>query len=346
MPYQPRSFLQPVAWLYGQGIKWRNRRFDEGKKALYNAPFPVVSVGNIHTGGAGKTPMAEYLLAWALSQGLKPAYLSRGYGRMSKGPLRVLASDPKAYGDEASQVFARFPEAAVVVAEKRAQGLSLLSRDASPDLAILDDAFQHRHVHRDLDLVVLDGSKPIKNARLLPAGWFRELPSALHRADFLVVNKWNTPEAAAEWEQALAPFGKPMAFVQPVWKNLTSVDGGDPIPVDELAGAPVFACSGIANPEFFHRQITLYGGRLLDQGIFPDHHAYTQADLQQLAQRISGWRKKHPDVRVVTTEKDSFRLLASPGYIAGQLGQVYFPRLEFVWVKGENELRRCLQSLI
>lgn len=290
--------------------------------------------------------MAEYLLTWALSQGLKPAYLSRGYGRQSKGPLQVVAANPTVFGDEASQVFARFPEAEVVVAEKRAEGLALLSRGAGPDLAILDDAFQHRRVHRDLDLVVLDGSKPIKNARLLPAGWFRELPSALHRADFLVVNKWDTPEAAAEWEQALAPYGKPVAFVQPVWKSLTPMDGGDHMPVGELAGAPVFACSGIANPGFFHRQITSYGGRLIDQAIFPDHHAYTRADLQQLARRISGWRKKHPDIRVVTTEKDSFRLLACPGYSAVQLGQVYFPRLGFVWVKGENELRRCLQSLI
>ncbi len=348
----PNPLWTPAAQVYGFFVARRNRAFDEGKRASFTADFPVISVGNISVGGAGKTPVSEYLMRYFLEKGKKPAYLSRGYGRKTKGYQEVNTQpengsfpDYRQYGDEAVQVAMKFPQARVAVAESRTEGLQQLTA-FSPDVAILDDAFQHRAVNRNLDLVVLDASRPVWNDRLLPAGYLRESLNALHRADFLVVNKLARAEDFADWEKHLRPFGKPMAAVSPAWKCLRQVGETNELPLDFLTQKPVVALSGIGNPGFFHRQLTTAGAHLVHTFAFGDHHAFTEKDLLAIRKKMQEVRKTYPEAVIVTTEKDAMRLQGPVESAFLQTEVMVYPLIELVWMQGENELRRAIQQLM
>ena len=187
-----KSLLLPFSWLFRVGVRLRNMAFDHAWLITRELPCPVISVGNLTVGGTGKTPMVIYLAEKIQKMGFKPAILSRGYRRKGKGT--TIVSDgrkpPLDYtesGDEPALMAQRLPKIPIVVDEIRFRGGTHLVRKFDPDVVILDDGFQHRWLHRDLDIVLMDAASPFSDGKMLPAGRLREPPKNLKRADLVAI---------------------------------------------------------------------------------------------------------------------------------------------------------------
>ena len=284
--------------ILGTFVKARARLYDTGLLATRRLSHPVISVGNLTVGGTGKTPLVIELATQFRNLGYRPVVLSRGYRRRSRGIVVVSRGEgpevdwPEA-GDEPSLMAIRLPGVAVIVgADRYRAGLLAESADLG-DLFILDDGFQHRRLHRDVDLVTIDPVDWAEEDRLLPGGRWREPRSALQRA-----------HAALVHESDFAPI--PHLSV-PRFGVDTVVDGivkdGNLIPPDSFAGMPLSAFAGIAKPERFFRALDDMGLRPHRKKIFPDHHRYRSRDLSDLD--TGTW---------ITTEKDAVRLPGSNFY--------------------------------
>lgn len=272
---------------------------------------PVLCVGNLTAGGAGKTPMVAALLARCAGLGIAAHVVSRGHGGREHGPLRV---DPERHGagdvgDEPLLLAARAP---VWVARDRAAGARAAAA-AGAALVILDDGFQNPGLVKDAAILMIDAAQGFGNGRVIPAGPLREPVSAgLGRADLAVIVRSEGDGGAATAAllaayPALARSGPVPATLRPLATGL------------DLDGAPVVAFAGIGIPEKFFRTLRAMGARLLRAEAFPDHHVYAPAVLSRLANeaRASG-------AMLVTTEKDAVRLPA------GFRGEIMTVQVELV----------------
>ncbi|MEO1452005.1 MAG: tetraacyldisaccharide 4'-kinase, partial [Bacteroidota bacterium] len=306
-----RPYLRPLAWLFGKIVARRNRAYEQGKRPVYEAPIPVISIGNISTGGTGKTPLAMYLLDMVAETwpDVKPAYLSRGYGRKTSGYLKVLPNQhlPMQVGDEALQVARRFPELPIAVCEVRKVGIQRLVREEQANLIILDDAFQHRAVARDLDIVVIDaGQLPTQDA-LLPEGYLREPLSSLDRADLILINKVPSKEHLPGLEQTFAAWADKLSFGYVAPQTVVE-QGGLEHPLSALRGRPVMLFAGIGRPEAFAEVVAAQGANIVETHWFRDHHPFRNGELRMLRDRWQALRESHPELWLLTTEKDLSRL--------------------------------------
>jgi tetraacyldisaccharide 4'-kinase len=275
----------PLTWTFAQLVKARNARYDSGRAPVQRLRLPVISVGNLSVGGSGKTPFVQTLGRWLRAQGIGYDVLSRGYGRSSKGVLRVDPTGPASrYGDE-PLLLARTLEAPVYVGEERY--LAGLAAEAAqgPEVHrtrvhILDDGFQHRQLHRDFDIVLL-GHGDLR-ASLLPFGRLREPLSALGRASAVVA-----PEDLA------ALLAEPN-----VWHIRRRLVLQEPVPTRPLAFC------GLAQPRQFWQSLNDIGIYPVGTFAFGDHHRYNAKDIA-LLQRLA---RQHDANGFVTTEKDRVKL--------------------------------------
>ncbi len=284
--WAPR-LLAPLAWGYGAGVAAR-----QWWTTPATAPVPVICVGNVVTGGAGKTPVALALAAHLAAKDIEAHFLSRGYGGGEAGPLSV---DPRRHdyrdvGDEALLLAARAP---CWVAQDRAAGAEAAALGA--DVIILDDGLQNPGLAKDISFVVIDGGYGLGNGRLLPAGPLREtLGAALGRAHGVVV----VGQDRAGIAQAVADAQDPTRQVPILHARLQ--------PGDEaaaLAGQPVVAFAGIGRPGKFFDTLADIGCSIAAERTFADHHPYEAdeiMDICELADTLGA--------RVVTTAKDFVRL--------------------------------------
>jgi tetraacyldisaccharide 4'-kinase len=284
-----RSLLAPLTPLYRAGLVLRERRLSSGREPVRRLRYPVVSIGNLSTGGTGKTPFT-IALARALSvRGYSVNVLSRGYGRHSKESLRVRSDGSAAeYGDE-PVLIARSAGVPVYVAAGRYEAGLLAEASGTTGrrtVHILDDGFQHRQLHRDVDIVVLNRAD--WHDRLLPAGNLREPQEALRRADVIAI-----PADEAELENELRAWG----WDGPVWGLCRSMD------VPMIEGSAVAFC-GIARPQQFFAGLAAAGLTLADAHAYPDHHRFTRHDLDHMV-RLA---RKSGATALITTEKDEVRL--------------------------------------
>jgi tetraacyldisaccharide 4'-kinase len=308
-----RLLLYGCSRVYARIVETRVRRLLNHGGGIQQLPRPVVSVGNLTTGGTGKTPMTAYLASLIQSWGLKPVILSRGYGGSAEGRGVIVSTGqgprvPAAVaGDEAFGLAQRLPEVPVVVGKNRfAMGIEA-ARQLAPDCFLLDDGFQHVRLHRDLNLVLLDYRRPFGNGHLLPRGHLREAPSALGRADAVILTRSDLGSPSepdlSRYCQAKPVFRSrhrsTLAFRWEAGQPGPRVDGGG-IP----AGTAVFVFSGIADNAAFRNAVRAIGGRLVGFYAFADHHPYSQRDLAkiQVAAKAAGARV------IVTTAKDAVRL--------------------------------------
>lgn len=267
----------------------RNGWFDRGL-GVRQAPVPVVSIGNLTTGGTGKTPLVEFL-ARALCESHRVVILSRGYrgGKTANDESRLLAR--------------RLPEVPVLQDPDRVRGAKRAVEEFGAEVIVLDDGFQHRRLGRAVDIVLIDALCPFGFGRILPAGLLREPCRSLARADLVVLTR---ADAVSEGERRhlidqvtrLAPrAGWMEAAFAPV--GLVGADGSTARLAD-LAGRKVVAFCGIGNPRGFWATLASLGARILESREFPDHHEYSMVDkatLARLAQdRGAEW--------LVATEKD------------------------------------------
>jgi tetraacyldisaccharide 4'-kinase len=282
--------------LYAAGLALRNLRIERSQQLARILWYPVISIGNLSTGGSGKTPLTIALAKALKLRGFKVDVLSRGYGRQSNEPARVHPEGTaEEFGDE-PLLIARQTGVPVYVAPQRydagllaeAEASGQNNCDKSPGIRahILDDGFQHRQLHRDIDILLLN--RDDWRDSLLPAGNLREPLSALRRATVIAIPA-DDPEFAAE----LKSFG----FAGSIWRI------GRRMGVPKIAG-PVAAFCGIARPDQFFAGLKPAGLSLVAQTAFADHHRYTARDIERLlsAARNAGARA------FITTEKDQVRL--------------------------------------
>ncbi|WP_289053561.1 tetraacyldisaccharide 4'-kinase [Carboxylicivirga marina] len=299
-----RKLLYPFTLLYSFITFLRNKCFDWGFLKAQSYTVPIISIGNITVGGTGKTPLTEYIIR-ILTHDYKLSLLSRGYKRKTKGALLAnKSSTAETIGDEPFQMKSKFPELNVTVAEKRVEGMEMILKNTQTDVVLMDDAYQHRYVKPGFSLLVIDYDRPLWNDCPFPAGDLREHKSGQKRADIIVVNK--CPESFSETDKAEWMHRLRLRAHQEVF--FTSVDYDLPKPVmkhDKKSfpgGMPTIAIAGIAKPEGFFKHVS--GKYKTEQQLtFPDHHHFTQKDMQDIVQKVAD-----NDARaIITTEKDAVR---------------------------------------
>lgn len=287
-----RGVLRAAAGIYGWGIDIRNRRFDSGGAAAYRLPCPVISVGNLTTGGTGKTPLVIDLLGRLLRRGLRPAVVSRGYRSSADGPADEM------------QIVADRHESVIRVADADRVSAGWRACEAGANVIVLDDGFQHRRLVRDLDFVVVDATCPFGFGYLLPRGLLREPLTALRRADVVVLSRANQVDAEAlafirHRLNELAPRALRVVCTHAP-SGLTDINGR---PVTDMPKRAVLV-AGIGNPGSFANAARAMGVEPVRTIWRPDHHRYAQRDVNAIA---NGVRAVDCDA-VLTTEKDAVKL--------------------------------------
>ena len=336
-----RLLLLPFSWIYGLILLLRNLLYDLGIFSVYQPPVKVISIGNISTGGTGKTPFAEFLIQYFQHHHQKVAYLSRGYGRNTKGFYWVDQGqgDGITFGDEALQVATKFPEVPVAVCESRAEGIPTILSSYPGHLIILDDAFQHRKVSRDLDIIMIDANRLPVDDFLLPAGNLREPLQGIKRAHVLVINKWETTAQLDMIQQKLKKYKVPQIFIRSGHQEVKMFYPHifhPPRAMEEIEEAVIF--SGLGNNPHFLRQLQIGGLKVKKHFFFPDHYQYLERDIRKIADSYQNLCENSPTFEgsyILTTEKDFQRLKHMPfmqDY--DKLPWAYLP-LQIEIVKGE-----------
>ena len=284
----------PISFMYGFVMYIRNICYDiQLFKSTKINNVLVISVGNLTVGGTGKTPHVEYLIR--LLNHKNKAILSRGYGRNTKG---VIMADkkvtPSVIGDEPFQYFTKFGHhTEICVAENRVEGaLCIKNKFSKVDTIILDDAFQHRAIYRNVNLLITDFSLPFFNDNLLPLGRLRELKPGVKRADAIVVSKCpsNLDESIKYmFEQRIKKYtSAPVFFSKIIYEDINKN-------VDKC-----LLVTGIANATPLKKHITKLGIAIVKHFDFTDHYHYSQADIEKF--------RKYQNIPIITTEKDYVKI--------------------------------------
>ncbi len=284
-------FLAPLSWLYAW-VAERKRRTTRPVRL----PVPVIVVGNITVGGAGKTPLTLWLVQQFRAQGWRPAIVSRGYGGRGSGPRPVLTESVAVDVGDEPILLARRSECPVWVGRDRvATGRALLAAHPEVNVIVCDDGLQHYRLARDVELAVFDG-RGIGNGWRLPAGPLREPPTRLVTVDAVVLNTAN---------DLPLPGGRPAFQMRLVLGEAYRLDApSERRRLDEFVGQRLFALAGIGNPARFFDALTARG-LSIEVHPFPDHHAYCPADLAFASNGI-----------LLMTEKDAVKCQGlSPGEI-------------------------------
>lgn len=287
--------------LYSLGVKFRREIYELGLKGRYRLPVPVVSVGNIALGGTGKTPLVAWLARRFLEEGVRVAVVSRGYGRMDEDKVRVVADGERVYlgafegGDEPLLLARKISGLSVVVGRSRFLASELACRKLGAQLILLDDGFQYLAIHRDVDVLLFDGERGLGKGKVFPSGILREPLESIRKAHILAVTKGENRELASQL-QMVAPH-LPL-FTLPLEVTAVRTTEGEELPIGLLKDRRVFAFCGIANPPSFFSLLKMVGVKVQVTRAYPDHHRYSQREIEGLAQELEGI-----DV-AVTTEKD------------------------------------------
>jgi len=291
----------------------------------YRLPRPVVSVGNLVAGGTGKTPMTVWIAAYLIRRGKTVAVLTRGYGGRLEGQVAVVADgrqrllSPAEAGDEPCLLADLLPGLIVVMGSNRyAAGIMAMER-FSPDIFILDDGFQHLRLQRDLDILLLDASRPLDNGFPLPAGFLRETFAAVRRADLVIFTR-----CAREQQPAIElPPGIPAGRALHALSGCRPVDGGAVRQFSDLVMQKGLAFAGIADPESFFVSLEAAGLHLTATLSFPDHAAYGEEEVAALAALRRSSRADY----LITTAKDAVKL----GSCGGRDLPLYVADVEMVF---------------
>jgi len=295
-----RKILFPFALLYGMVMQLRNFLYDIKVFKSSSFPLPVICVGNLSVGGTGKSPMIEYLLTLLISNH-KIATLSRGYGRNSSGFHLLDGSETaEMAGDEPLQFKSKFKHAIVAVDEKRTRGISLLQSGCSPEVILLDDAFQHRKVKAGLNILLTTYNDLYIDDFILPTGNLREPASGAKRAHIIVVTK--CPKNMSVKKQNSIRKGLKLKDYQKLF--FSYIEYGNKVYSEKprkllssISDEKITLVTGIANPQ----PLCDYLDQLhidFEHLNFPDHHKFTKADLNLIMEAPF----------VLTTEKDFMRL--------------------------------------
>lgn len=325
-----RALLSPLSSVFAVAAALRGSLYDRRLLRAVEAGVPVVSVGGLSVGGAGKTPFVMWLVERLRSEGWNPCVLTRGYGGSARLPLLLNvegvpwpAEAVAAAGDEAVLIALR-TGAPVAVAADRGAGARLARQHCSPDIFVLDDGFQHRRLARDLDIVLVSGAE--HEQRLLPAGPLRERPAALRRAHVVVRTNGDSAGLSADCGTAVLTLSTRVRATGVVGSGaftLAQPNAAVGVRAQRLArksevwglellkGRRIAAVAAIARPERFVAALQELGASVVETLLLRDHHAYDAGDWT----RIAALRERCE--LVVTTEKDMVKLAGLRDGLAG-----------------------------
>ncbi|MBI3838459.1 MAG: tetraacyldisaccharide 4'-kinase [Planctomycetia bacterium] len=297
-----RAGLRVLEGPYRAAVRWRNSRYDQGRAEIVPLDVPVVSVGNITLGGTGKTPAVEWLARWFADQGVRVGLVSRGYG-----------AKPGQISDEALELARKLPDIPHVLDPDRVRGARRVIREFACRLVLLDDAFQHRRIARDLDIVLVDALEPYGFGHVFPRGTLREPLSGWSRAGAIMLTR---AELVSEIERAAIRERVRQYAARAVWVEATHSPqclesaGGERQPLDTLKGKRIAAFCGIGNPAGFRQALAGCGFEVAAMREFADHFAYSAADIEALAR----WSDELNVAGVLCTCKDLVKItLPWPG---------------------------------
>ncbi|HEX2683832.1 MAG TPA: tetraacyldisaccharide 4'-kinase [Ferruginibacter sp.] len=303
-----RYLFLPLTWIYGAIIWLRNWLYNKNilKSASFN--FPIICVGNLATGGTGKTPMTEYLVR-LLKNEFQTATLSRGYKRKTKG---FAIADPHStallIGDEPMQLHQKFPDIVVAVGEERVVAIpQLLHERPETQVIILDDAFQHRHVRAGLNILLTEQANLYTRDLILPAGDLRDVRSSSKRADIIVVTKCRTDLTEAEKNDIIAeinPAGHQTVYFTAVVYSM-AYHLFTKKSFDVTHDCHILLISGIANPRPLKEHLAKHADTY-EMLRYADHHIFDSSDLRDIKEQFE--KIESGNKVVLTTEKDAVRL--------------------------------------
>lgn len=324
-----RLALAAVEIPYRWAVARRNRWFDAHPEAIYRPEAAVVSVGNLTLGGTGKTPMVAWAARFLADRGRRVCLISRGYG----------AKAGRA-NDEALELAEKLPGVPHVQNPDRSAAARQAAAEFVADALVLDDAFQHRRIARDVDIVLLDALEPFGFGRVFPRGTLREPVEGLRRADAVALSRAELLSAdartALRHEVARIAPGAAWAEVTHAPCGLLAPDGSRE-PLEFLSGRPIAAFCGLGNPAGFRHTLEACGYGVAGFREFPDHHAYTAADVAAL----TAWRESLGGAALVCTHKDLVKLRCLP------LGEqpIWALEIGIAFLAGQAELEAMLAAL-
>lgn len=308
-----KILLYPLTLIYGFVISVRNFLYDSKVFKQHEFEVPVISVGNITVGGTGKTPHAEYLIGMIKKQ-FKVAYLSRGYKRKTKGfILATRSSSVSEIGDEPVQIKQKFPDIPVAVCEDRVKGIRKLIDDErfGIDVIILDDAFQHRSVKANINILLVDYTQSIFDDNLLPMGRLREPCYSRFRANFIIYTK--CPSMLTPIDQRIIknrldirPFQN-LFFTSIVYGEITPAEKGMKLFSNDMRKHAVLLITGIGNPQPLVDFLTPQVGHI-EHLSYADHFHYNADELIKIRERFDALDSV--EKIMITTEKDLVRIMS------------------------------------
>jgi tetraacyldisaccharide 4'-kinase len=290
-----RAGLWTAQWPYRVGVGCKNFAFDFRIREPFEVGVPVISVGNLTTGGTGKTPIVAFLANWFRDAGANVGLLSRGYRSLDSQ-----ANDEKLVLDQLCPGVPQWLHPDRILSAKRAviDGCNLL---------ILDDAFQHRRVHRDLDIVLIDATNPWGYEHCLPRGLLREPIANIERADLVIVTRADqvSSDKLTAIRTELVRHNQIGSVIEAAFRPSQLLNSaGQAKPLAELSGQRVLGFCGIGNPESFEQTLRQLGSEVVGFESFPDHHHFTSDDLARLGEQA---RSRNADW-LLTTHKDLVKI--------------------------------------
>jgi tetraacyldisaccharide 4'-kinase len=316
--------LTPLSVAYGTGVRLRNRLYQQGILKSSDIAAPVISIGNLTSGGTGKTPLVAFVAGQLAAVGQQVCVLTRGYRRQSAGRVVVsdceqVLADVKTAGDEALLLAEKLQGQAAVIADKnRVAAARWAIENLQSNTFILDDAFQHQQIRRDLNILTVDATNAWGNRRILPAGILREPISELSRADCVVITRANQSAHVDQLRNEinqLSPGTRIFTSQMQVSAVRPLKPAGDSFEPLMNQAPPVAAFCGIGNPSSFFSLIHLRGLTLCHTHAFADHHNYLQSDIDRFVKDAIARGAE----AIVTTAKDAVKIatleLAIPCYV-------------------------------
>ncbi|MBO0857042.1 MAG: tetraacyldisaccharide 4'-kinase [Chloracidobacterium sp.] len=345
LPTVTYPFIYAPAKLYELGVRARAAFYESKLFGTRSLSAPVISVGNLTMGGAGKTPCVAFLARFLGGEGYEVGVLSRGYKRESRGRVEVsnereILCGPNEAGDEPFLLANLCPGARVVVDHDRYAAGKWLEDRERISVFILDDGYQHLRLARDLNLLLIDASEPIDRAKMAPFGRLREPISAMRRADAVIITRSDQPFDRPALERSIARFARADTPVFYAYHKMTELIrlAGDADPV-VFPPKRVAAVSGVARPDRFVADLERLGLEIALRRDFDDHHRYTQEEISEILERA----RENQAQAVIMTEKDAANLPAD--FSGPPAPPIFAARIEFA-CENENELKGLVRGVI
>ena len=270
-----RCVLGPVSLAYGAAVAVRNFLYDTGLLKSHKLPVPVVSIGNITTGGTGKTPLVIWMCRYLTGKGVRCAILTRGYKTAGQEDA-----------DEPALLAKSCPGVGVVVNPDRLAAAQKAIEQFGAQILILDDGFQHRRIRRDLNILAADATCPFGYGKLLPAGLLREHLRGLARADAVVISRFDQaqPDRIEEIEKTIQKYAGQIPVAHSSHRQSHGLDcAGKKLPIEYFKDKKLFVFCGIGNPQAFVHCLKQQGMNIVGSRFFNDHHAYCLQDIEEIA---------------------------------------------------------------